>query len=308
MIAPRASGAFVCLRCELRATRPRTSPSLARRLPYASFTTSTIRRNDSDRADDAEPQEKGKLSASPLGRVHKRRGRVLQEKVARLHNQKTLGSDASIIVLRELADGTAAREPSEPSNPPDEAAPEGPSPSILASLKDSTGAVDQKEINQLLDSMRPELSSAPGEPQYISRADYQRLSAYMCEGFTVKQLSQYFAHCKGVSQAKANDEVMADLSYTVSTVKKPIGKTPWYPGTTPLKARLPGSGLVPTHAKRVNKSLLADQIVRKGWGAMLLEEIESAGELEVTLKPWQVILLNTTARSEGCKYLSMVNK
>ena len=310
MIAPRASGAFICLRCELRATRPRTSP-LIRRLPYASFTTSIRRRNDSDRTDNADiptpiqPEERGKLSAQPLGRVHKRRGRILQEKVARLDNVKTLGSDASILVLRELDDGSRTAENVSSSKPTEGL--EGQSASIFASLKDS-GTVDQKEINQQLDSLRPDFSAIPGEPQYMSRTDYQRLSAYLHEGFTVKQLSKYYAHCKGVAQAKEKEEVMAQLSSVASTAKLPIGKTPWYPGTTPLKARLPGSGVVTTHPKRVNKSFLVDDILRKGWGAVLLEEIESAGELEVTLKPWQVILLNTTARSEGGKYLDTRRK
>jgi hypothetical protein len=126
------------------------------------------------------------------------------------------------------------------------------------------------------------------------------------DGFTVNQLSKYFAHCKGLSQKRGKDEVMADLSSMVSTAKQPIGKTPWYPGTTPLKARLPGSGDVPTHAKRVNKSILVDQIVRKGWGVVLLEELESAGELEITLKPWQVLLLNTAASSAVSQHLGML--
>lgn len=313
MIAPRASGAFVCLRCELRATRPRPSPSLVRRLPYANFTTSTFRRNnDSDHPDDAElptsadPQEKGKLSAHPLGRVHKRKGKILQEKVARLHNQKTLGSEASIIVLRELADGTASSDPSEPSGPPEyDASPKEPSQSILASLKEAGSPLAQNEINQLLDGLRPEVSSAPGEPQYISRSEYQRLSSYLYDGFTVNQLSKYFAHCKGMGQNKGKEEVMADLSSMVTTAKRPIGRTPWYPGTTPLKARLPGSGDASTRAKRVNKSILVDQIVRKGWGAVLLEELESAGELEVTLKPWQVYLLNSTVNAAVSQHLGV---
>jgi hypothetical protein len=173
-------------------------------------------------------------------------------------------------------------------------------------LEDSGGAVDQNEINQQLDSLRPESSSSPGEPLYITRADYQRLSAYLHEGFNVKQLSKYFAYCKGVAQAKVEEEMLADLTSVVSTVKQPIGKTQWYPGTSPLQTRLPGSGVVTTHfTKRMNKSFLVDQIVRRGWGAVLLEEIESAGELEVTLRPWQLILLNTSAKSEGCKYLTL---
>ena len=41
----------------------------------------------------------------------------------------------------------------------------------------------------------------------------------------------------------------------------------------------------------VGKYILADQILRKAWDIVLLEEIESLGELEVSLKHWQLSLL-----------------
>jgi hypothetical protein len=273
--------------------------------------TSSIRRDDSGPANDAdipntaEPQERPKLSSRPLkntlGKVHKRKGKVFKEQVAKLDNVKTLGSDASIIVIRELDDGS---KPTSSSDPSEEPSSEVRSRSILASLDQSSGAVNQDEIDKQLDRLRPQTSSDPDEPQYISRAEYQKLSAYLHEGFNVKQLSQYFAHCKGIARSKVKEEVSADLQSIRSTVKQPIGKSQWYPGTTPLTSRLPGSGTVVAQSavsKRMNKSSLVDNILRRGWRVELLEEIESVGELELTLKPWQVILLNTE-KSDGSKY------
>jgi hypothetical protein len=42
----------------------------------------------------------------------------------------------------------------------------------------------------------------------------------------------------------------------------------------------------------VSKQLLVDRILRDVWKLVPLEEVEAPGEIELSLKPWQLTLLN----------------
>ena len=65
MLAPRASSAFVCLRCELKLARPRISP-LASQSSHASFSTSARRQ---DGADETQTQTQKPMFQKGIGRV-----------------------------------------------------------------------------------------------------------------------------------------------------------------------------------------------------------------------------------------------
>jgi hypothetical protein len=294
MIAPRATGAFVCLRCELQSARARVLVRLPGRLPRASFSASALHRNDLDELEAASQKERKDrtVSSRPLGPKRKRRGKsVLQESVARLSGMKALGTDAEILVLRDV---NPPPEVEEPVQSPKQAPPEALSADILASLDKEGGPVTQDEINKQLDSLRPKSNSADDEPEYITVAEYRKLTKTLTEGFNVRQLSKYFAHAKGVGAAKVKKEVLNDLKAAKLPSKRPVGRTRWYPSITSLTERLPRPADVhKTGGKTsLSKKLLVDQIVRNAWGTVLLEEVESPGEIELTLKPWQIDLLH----------------
>lgn len=296
MLAPRASSAFVCIRCELKLARPRVPP-IARRPSHASFSTTTHRRDAFDdleqKAKAPTPRPRPNLSEHPLGKIRKRKGKAdLREKTAKLTGVKALGKDAEILVLQEVG-GVPKR--SDPSEVPQLETSEGETASsILASLEAQAAKVGQEEINQQLESLRPKTHTTPGDPHYINQATFRRLTKTLSSGFTVNQLSRYFAVAKGVRRSLIKEEVLDDLRRTQGGGKRLITRTQWYPGTTPLSRRLPGVAAVPKGPKSrpLSKPVLVDQILRNAWNIVLLEEIEAPGEIELALKPWQFALLN----------------
>lgn len=294
MLAPRASSAFICIRCELRLARPRVPP-VSYRASHASFSTSTPRRDTLEQSENASQLQKSrsreKLSGHPLGKLRKRRGKAaIRESTAQLKGVKTLGKDSKILVLEEVGDAPKRRD--EPASSEQES-PED-SPSVLASLQAQSTEVGQDEIDRQLNSLRPRTHSNPDEPHYIPRAAFRQLNKTLLDGFTVQQLSRYYATSQVAQDLPATKKKEDGLKQQKGTGKKPVERTKWYSGVTPLSRRLPG-GVIQKGTKRkpVNKPLLVDQILRHLWNVELLEEIEAPGEVEMTLKPWQLGLLNT---------------
>ncbi|KAF2476899.1 uncharacterized protein BDR25DRAFT_370716 [Lindgomyces ingoldianus] len=282
MLASRTSNAFVCIRCELKLARSRalpTSPSLA------NFSISAHRRNAFDETSPLKnPNTSKPVNSRSLWKIRKRRGRAIRETTAPL-GLKTLGKDAEIIVLREVGDDAPEDIPApEPSSESQE------QPGILASLQEDGKRISQEEINRLLEKLRPQAYSNYDESNYISLAKFVKLNKALRDGFTVQQLSRYFALTTGVQQELVKQEVLEGVQ---GKRKNPIARTEWHPGTSPLSRRLPGAGII-TGPKRapVSKPLLVDQILRKAWNLVLLEEIEAPGELEFVLHRWQIAVLS----------------
>jgi hypothetical protein len=294
MLAPRASSAFVCLRCELQRARPRL-PVLSRRTTHANFS-AAARRYD---AFDEEPSQvetpglRHRLSEHPLGRLRKRKGKApLRATTARLEGGvKTLGDDAEILVLKEVGEG-----PSEESVAP-KTLPATPQEAIniAESLQQEKNPISPTEIVQQLNSLRPKADTDPNEPHYVSQTAYVKLSRRLLRGFTGQQLSQYYSITKGVKRKEVGKEVIAGLKELQSQAKRPAERSEWHPGTTQIDLRLPGLDVHrgKSQRKAVSKHLLVDQILRDLWKLVLLEEIEAPGELELSLKPWQLILLSS---------------
>ncbi|KAF2738829.1 hypothetical protein EJ04DRAFT_549713 [Polyplosphaeria fusca] len=285
MLASRASSAFVCFRCQLRLAQSR-APAPARRPPHASFSASHRRHDEATQV--LIPRARSQISERPLERLKKRsRGkRLLRETTAPLEI-KTLGEDSGILVLKEV---NIPRRNKEEESSEEVILDDTLSSSILDSLKEDEGETTYKEIEAQLESMRPSTSSDPGEPQYITTAKFRELRKTLHESFTVQQLSQYYSDAKGVQQEQVKEQVLQGLGGRKS-ISRPLESTQWHPGTTPLTSRLPGANLKRFDRAPVNKSMLADQIVRSVWKVVLLEEIEAPGEIELTLKAWQLSLL-----------------
>ncbi|KAF2712984.1 hypothetical protein K504DRAFT_369936 [Pleomassaria siparia CBS 279.74] len=287
MLAPRASSAFICIRCELRLARPRLS-ALAPP-PRATFSTSA-RRHD---AFDEQPQfrfpvlkPRGELISRPskIGRLRKRKGKApLRETTETLGGVKTLGDDAKILLLKE--EGEA-----EPEETPVLLITPQKAVDIIASLDLENASVGQEEINKRLDGLRPEPDAPPDEPQYIPYVAFLKLRKCLVDGFTLQQLLQYY-NTKHGWEKQVSMSVPAKES---GISKKPLDRTQWHLGTTQLNRRLPKSHVVHSlKGKANNKSMLVDQILRTAWNIVVLEEMEAPGEIELTLKPWQVFLLQS---------------
>ncbi|ORY02256.1 mitochondrial inner-membrane-bound regulator-domain-containing protein [Clohesyomyces aquaticus] len=283
MLAPRTSSAFVCLRCELKLAQSR-APVVSRIRPRAHFSVSAHRR---DAFDDAlAPAKLAPINPRPLGKLRKRKGKSIRETTAPL-GVKTLGNDAEIIVLRELAEEApeekaAATEPA-PDTPEDLG--------ILASLQEEGKKLEQSDVNQQLEKLRPKTHEHPDEPHYISLAEFVQAKKALESGFNVKQLTQYFSILTGIERSKVKRKVTEGIQ---GTRANPITRTDWHPGTSQLNTRLPGAGARMRDSKRrsISKRLLVDKILRDGWHLVLLEEIEAPGELEICLNRWHISVLN----------------
>ncbi|KAF2794827.1 hypothetical protein K505DRAFT_374358 [Melanomma pulvis-pyrius CBS 109.77] len=282
------SSAFVCVRCELKLARPRLA-ALSRRPSRAAFSASARRHDALDEPPPFQfpvPRPRSELSERPLGRLRKRKGKApIRETTARLGGVKALGDDAEILMLKEEGDAPPEETPTphvDTREPVD----------IIASLQLENAEVGQDDIHRLLESLRPQTHAPPDEPQYISQATFFKLNNALIEGFTTSQLSYYYTSQQRHRKKNSSPPTSPKIA---GTAKSTIDRTEWHPGTTQLTRRLPGAHLSRGIKKKaVSKVLLADQILRTIWNAVLLEEIEAPGEIELILKPWQLHLLNSS--------------
>lgn len=297
MLAPRASNAFVCLRCELTLTRSRLR-ALPRPPAHANFSASARRHHADDIIE--EGRSRPQLTAHPLGRLRKRKGGApLRAITARLEGTKTLGEDAAILVLREV--GEARIEEKLPLE-----VVVGPSQdalSIAQALKEEDRPATLEEIVKQLDSLRPKTLAEPGEPHYVSQSAFVKLSNHLLRAFSSQQLSYYYSVTKGVSKRRVAKEVMGGLEQLQRQAKRPAERSEWHPGTTQINRRLPGLAVHKAQPKKISKHLLVDQILRDLWKLVLLEEIEAAGELELAIKDWQLTLLTAGSMVIPLKFL-----
>ncbi|KAH4112949.1 hypothetical protein HBH47_217740 [Parastagonospora nodorum] len=292
MLARRASNAFVCVRCELRLAR--RLPAYARRTSHANFSTSARRHDGAEELEAAASQGTTPGLRITRGenlpeRIRKRKGKVLRETSARLGGGITrLGDDADILVLREVGSNA-------PQQPVEEPKPAEPIvvPDIVASLQQERKPLTPEEIQERLESLRPQIGAAPNEPVYVPLKTFAKLVRNLNKAFTTQQLAQFYSAAKNVPQETSRQELLASLREGTGAAQHPTVRTNWQPGTTPLAKRLPGAG-VKIRNKRapVSRGLLVDQIMRDIWKLVPLEEVEALGELELTLKPWHVTLLN----------------
>ena len=307
MLAPRASNAFVCLRCELTLARPRLS-LLSRRPPPAAFSSST-RRHDAFDESFPPDQARPKLSEHPLGRVRRRKGRAIRETTARLDGTTALGEDASIIVLEELGGDQKTENPDENAAPTDLSR-EQPLLNLAEAIGDEAPATPDEVVHQL-DKLRRKATKTDAsldEGHFVSHAVYVNLSNLLFRGFTGAQLSHYYSVKKNVEKDRVATQVMEGLRELQRKSKRPAERSEWTPGITQINRRLPTLAVHPPqkpHKRRpipIGKHLLVDQILRDVWRLETLEELEAAGEIELILKDWQLALLT----AGGMKFLPLL--
>jgi hypothetical protein len=303
MLVPRASNAFVCIRCELQLARRRL-PAYARRPSRANFSTSARRRDGADEADAPSQPPPAALRITrerePLNRIRRREGRAIRETSARL-GVTALGDDAEILVLSELS----SRRSEEHIEKPRKIEPL-PVPDITAILDTQKEDVTPQDIRDRIESLRPQLDVPlpleHGEPHYVSQKAFVTLIRDLSRGFTQPQLSQYYAAVKNVHREEFYKEMLASMKEETGTTKREILRSNWQPGTTAMTKRLPGMAMTGPKRAPINKSLLVDRIMRDVWKLVPLEEVEARGEVELFLKPWQITMLNA-----GGTWLSVIS-
>jgi len=282
MLAPRASSAFVCLRCELQLARSRTS-SLARQSSKSVFSTSARRHDAADESQTVAPGEAPAESDTSkkslrISREYIRKGKVIRQRKAKL-GMTRMDEDADVLVLNEAPlEGPEKKEPEilEPISVPD----------ILSSLQRDSAPATQEDVVKQLEAIRP-IRGDPAEPQYVTTADFVKIVAALTRGFTTPQLSDYYSTAKSIKKETVYKVVKA----TVKATKR----SEWHPSTTNIGKRLPGVEVVKPGKKQkpksIRKATLVDKILRDAWNLEIVEELEASGELELKLKEWELKLL-----------------
>jgi hypothetical protein len=307
MLAHRIPSAFVCVRCQFRLAQARF-PSTPR-LPHANF--SSVHRRNDEASEILPPKPRPQISARPLRRLKRRKGKtVLSETTAPLE-VKTLGEDSGILVLRELSVPTTERDP----ELAPELAPSDPvGSSILHYLQENGRRISDKEMFWHLDQLRPQTHNDPDDPHYISQAEFLSLSKTLDASFTVDQLAKYYSKALGVKlPTKRNfnhggammQKILASVRSDV-TKSRPFESTQWFPGTTPLDKRLPVFSTKEYKARAGRKRMVVDRILRTVWNVEMLEEIEAPGEIELMMLPWQIALLTAGGQYANQKPLQQL--
>jgi hypothetical protein len=340
MLARRANGAFVCLRCQLHAARP--TPRL-RRLPttapaaharfYASSplphdalsqlesqvdgsdnAASNVRVNtDTDTPVDTQDKDHNVAPALKITRdwPQKPKRHKAQRGRAVLSNMTSLGSEANILVLGDV--GRRSKQADLP--PPEPVTPiEIEAPNLLKSLQRDNSPPSPEEINKQIDVLRPSESNSPSEPHRLTSRAFVKLTRSLCKGFTAKQLSVYYVAAKNLSQKRLRRHLVDAVKPKESDTRAPIARTRWQPIDKPnirMDIRLPGlvaldrnssappTNKTPIKSRPLTKEALADGIIRNIWRVELLEEVEGNGQLELSLRPWQLHLLLNAGRDKA---------
>lgn len=283
MLAPRASSAFVCLRCELKLARPRTSAHP--RLPsHANFSSSARRHDAADEAQAPTPskslaREDGAARSLRISQEYVRKGKIVRQRKAKL-GMRRMDEDADVLVLN-TAPVRKEREETEP-----EVIEPISVPDILSSLQQDSAPATQEDVEKQLESLRP-IRGNLDEPQYVTTADFVKLVAALTRGFTTLQLSGYYSTATKIKKNSVRNVLHAT---TLATIR-----SNWHPTTTDIQTRLPGveASIGKKKRKGIRKATLVDKILRDVWKLELLEELEAPGELELRLKEWQLKLLQT---------------
>ncbi|KAH6875659.1 mitochondrial inner-membrane-bound regulator-domain-containing protein [Alternaria rosae] len=297
MLAPRTSSAFVCLRCEAQIARRRLH-AFPRPPSRANFSASARRRDDAE--DEQRPTLKITKQVTPINRLRKRKGHKILRETSQNLGVKRLGDDADILVLREVGE-TAQREPTTTTEASEDAEVVEISeplevPDIVASLEEEGKTLAPEEIYKQIETLRPNNNGDPNEPHYVKQTTFVKLRKTLLKGFTQQQLTIFYAVAKNIRQEKVNQGVIDSIKRKDKSgdQKRSVERSEWQPGTTPITQRLPGVDRhvkITGYRKNVSKQLLVDRIMRDVWNLVLLEEIESPGELELSLQPWQSMLL-----------------
>ena len=202
--------------------------------------------------------------------------------------------------------------------------------SVLDAIKREQASLAESEIHKSIEGLRPSGITSPDRRPYLAAADFARLHRLLLDGFTHRQLLLYLEAVAGMRQKPADNEQASkdprpedgevqgseeekrgaeqeSQGSSKSQRKKAEqmvenslkARTQWHAGTTPLDKRLSAATYEPDRPvpRRSTKEDLADRILRTAWRAMVLDEIEGLGELELVLRSGQLALLTAGPQS-----------
>lgn len=149
---------------------------------------------------------------------------------------------------------------------------------IEAAITGKTVVPKQEEVNASIEELRP-------QSNILESKDFARLGKRLVAGYNVRQLAQYL-----VSSGRTATTAAQPLVQQVDANDAGIFVSPWRSGRSPLEERI-GRILVDKNDIGSSKARLADQIMRVRWNLTTYSEERQLGELELSVKPWQIKML-----------------
>jgi hypothetical protein len=137
----------------------------------------------------------------------------------------------------------------------------------------------KEEILLSIDSLRPDTN-------FLEKNELEALESKLRKAYNTKQLLMYLKEALRLSSL-GTESVRVNAS-PVSVTDGGLRRTPWQSGKTPIARRRSRGEAVQRSETGKNKTKVVSQILRFAW---TLEEVQSIGELEVHLQPWQLTYL-----------------
>ena len=136
-----------------------------------------------------------------------------------------------------------------------------------------------EEVAESIESLRPEST-------ILEEEQYNHLVKELMDGYNLQQLFSYLTHVLRLDSIDADSVKL--LNQEPSPQEGRLKRSTWRPGRTPLQQRRTLAGILKKSEIGTNKTKLANQIMRLAWNLTIHSEMQSVGELEVTLTTWQM--------------------
>ena len=238
--------------------------------------------------------EKNRVSKYPLGRIIGKAGRRQREGRARLKID-SMKKPFEVVVLRDVAEAKEQKKtgPQTAQKPSPEARIRAAQ--IASEVSGQSKEPSQDEVDESIDFLRPSTS-------IVDDLEYRDLIKRLLHGYHVRQLHLYLTEALRQS---SNEGDFVPPSPEESVRRKGQISTPlWRPGRIPLEKRYPFGTAY--KKKETKKSKLAQQIIRAAWNLTIHSEEQQIGEIEVSMKSWQLSYLFHLFQGGKPMYESMI--
>ena len=217
----------------------------------------------------------------PLGRIIGKAGRRQREGSARL-GTNALNKPFEVVVLRDVPQAKAEQVKANlgafrqlnGDNEPSAAR------IIESSISEENKEPSQDDIDESIDSLRPDLSSL-GAEQYV------HLHGKLVAGYTTQQLSRYLTKALNLGSVDADAVHLIPVCEGGGRGRK----LAWRPGRTQLEKRHSLGTVVKKTDTSASRPKIAKQIIQLAWNLNIQSEEQQIGELEVPLDRWQLAFL-----------------
>jgi len=179
----------------------------------------------------------------------------------------SLGRPSEVIILRDSK--VKLYRPRDFVLPPSA----GQAVDIQAVLDSERGLPGLKEINENIDSLRPN----EGEEDSLNAGEFNKLFAQLQKGFTSQQLARYM-----------QDVLVKDkLNESVASHDSPLLRvSPWVPGISESSETLWSSTISENLSKSyTSKQRLVLRLMRECWGVKVPDVEDGIGQIELELVP-----------------------